>query len=116
MRYPSQIMTSPAARLLSLALLPCTLHLAPAAATVAAESGKADAWAFQPASRPVVPSVPQSPSPIRHPIDAFILARLRDQNLSPSPEADRNTLLRRLTFDLTGLPPTSEEVEAFRAD
>jgi uncharacterized protein DUF1549/uncharacterized protein DUF1553 len=51
-----------------------------------------------------------------NPIDAFILAKLREHNLTPSPEAGRRTLIRRLYFDLTGLPPTPEEVEAFAAD
>ena len=46
---------------------------------------------------------------MRNPIDAFILARLEEQRLRPAPEADRATLLRRLSFDLTGLPPTPEE-------
>jgi len=53
---------------------------------------------------------------IRNPIDAFVLAALRGRRLSPSGEADRSTLLRRLSFDLLGLPPTPEETEAFTAD
>ncbi len=52
----------------------------------------------------------------RTPIDSFILAKLETQKLAPSPEADRRTLIRRLTFDLTGLPPTSQEINAFLAD
>jgi hypothetical protein len=53
---------------------------------------------------------------VRNPIDAFILARLEKDGLAPSPEADRATLLRRLSFDLTGLPPTPEAVDAFLKD
>ena len=53
---------------------------------------------------------------IRTPIDAFVLAKLREKGLHPSPEADRRTLIRRLTYDLHGLPPTPEEVDAFIAD
>ena len=50
------------------------------------------------------------------PLDYFVLARLEQTNLSPSPEADPRTLVRRATFDLTGLPPTPEEVQAFLED
>ncbi len=61
--------------------------------------------------------VPQGDDPwIRTPVDAFILAKLREQKLSPSAAADRRTLIRRLTYDLHGLPPTPEEIDAFIAD
>jgi len=53
---------------------------------------------------------------IRTPIDAFVLAKLREKSLSPSPEVDRRTMIRRVTFDLTGLPPTPEEIELFVHD
>jgi hypothetical protein len=71
-------------------------------------------WAFTAPKRPDVP-VTKSTWP-RNPIDNFVLARLEAENLKPSPEADRTTLLRRLSFDLTGLPPTPEETAAFLAD
>ncbi len=67
-------------------------------------------WAYQPVERPLVPG------PSANPIDAFILARLEKEGLKPSPEADRRTLIRRLSFDLTGIPPTPEEVDAFVRD
>jgi mono/diheme cytochrome c family protein len=70
-------------------------------------------WAFE---RPVRPALPGSPTSSGNPIDAFILSRLQKEALQPSPEADRQTLLRRVTFDLTGLPPTLAEVDAFLAD
>ncbi|HTM50612.1 MAG TPA: DUF1549 and DUF1553 domain-containing protein [Bryobacteraceae bacterium] len=74
-------------------------------------------WAFVPRARPEVPkfSDPAGRAWVRNPVDAFILARLRKENLAPSPEADRATLIRRLSFDLTGLPPTPAEVAAFTA-
>jgi mono/diheme cytochrome c family protein len=71
-------------------------------------------WSLAPL---VKPAVPKSDSPwIRTPVDAFVLEVLKKNSLSPSAEADRRTLIRRLTFDLHGLPPTYEEVEAFVAD
>lgn len=72
-------------------------------------------WSFMPPQRPEPPQV-ANPSWVRNPIDAFVLARLEQEGLSPSPEADRATLIRRLSLDLTGLPPTPEEVDAFESD
>jgi hypothetical protein len=72
-------------------------------------------WAFQPPVRPPLPKV-SDPNWVRTPIDAFILARLDKEGLKPSPEAERITLLRRLHLDLTGLPPTIADVDAFLAD
>ena len=96
-------------------------------------------WAFQPIVRPAVPLVggtgsPSRPGPkgiatagtqagsesqphlIINPIDAFVRAKLAERGIAPSPEADRGTLLRRLSFDLLGLPPTPEQVRAFVSD
>ena len=84
-------------------------------------------WSFQPIRRPAPPAVatsedasadPSAPSHplVRNPIDAFLLQRLQHEGLSFSPPADRRTLIRRATFDLHGLPPTPEEVDAFLAD
>ena len=75
-----------------------------------AEKAKSDHWAFQPLSNPTPPDVKSDW--IRSPIDAFVVARLRQQQLDPSDEADRRTLIRRAHFDLTGLPPSAEEVES----
>ena len=72
-------------------------------------------WSFVPPKRPPLPRV-KTPSWCRNPIDTFILARLEREGLRPSPEADRRTLIRRVTLDLTGLPPTPKEVAAFLAD
>ncbi|OAI54603.1 hypothetical protein AYO44_03415 [Planctomycetaceae bacterium SCGC AG-212-F19] len=72
-------------------------------------------WSFIPPKRSAKPQVTQS-SWVRNPIDAFILARLEALGLSPSPEAERATLVRRVTLDLTGLPPTPEEVTAALSD
>ncbi len=78
-------------------------------------TNKADWWSFKPASRPSVPTVGDSKWP-RNELDHFILSKLREHKLSPSSEADRRTLIRRVTFNLIGLPPTPEEVTAFLAD
>ena len=72
-------------------------------------------WAWLAPKRPVVPEL-QDKSWARSPIDSFVLARLERANLKPSPEADKATLLRRVTFDLTGLPPTRSELDSFLAD
>jgi len=76
---------------------------------------KTDHWAFKPVQRPPVPAVHDTSWP-KHDVDRFILARLEAEGLQPSPEADRRAWLRRATFDLTGLPPTPDEVEQFVAD
>ena len=72
-------------------------------------------WAFQPVKAPPLPAVRESAWP-RTSIDRFILAKLEERGLKPSAPADRRTLLRRVTFDLIGLPPTPEEIAAFEAD
>jgi mono/diheme cytochrome c family protein len=72
-------------------------------------------WAFIPPQRPLLPPVKDT-NWVKNPIDRFILAKLEKEGLTPSPEADRTTLLRRLSLDLTGLPPSVEEVDAFVRD
>jgi cytochrome c553 len=72
-------------------------------------------WAFEPPVRPEPPAVRDESWP-RNAIDRFILARLEEEGLAPSPEADRHTLIRRLSLDLHGLPPAPEAVERFAAD
>ncbi len=72
-------------------------------------------WAFVPPIRPV-PPVLKGAAGIRNPIDPFVLAPLERAGIRPSPEADRATLIRRVSLDLTGLPPTSAEVDAFFED
>lgn len=73
-------------------------------------------WSYARLMRPEVPRVELPGWPIRNPIDAFIAYRWQQEGLRPSPEADRVTLIRRLSFDLRGLPPSVEEVRAFVAD
>ncbi len=73
-------------------------------------------WAFIPPVRPPLPALPSSGPPPANPIDAFILARVEKEDLQPSREADRMTLVRRLNLDLIGLPPTPEEADAFVHD
>ncbi len=72
-------------------------------------------WSFVPPKRPDLPAVKER-AWIKNPIDAFILSALEDVGLHPAAEADKVTLIRRITFDLHGLPPTAEEVDAFLAD
>jgi hypothetical protein len=74
-----------------------------------------DHWSFQPVVRPEVPQVKHD-GWVQNPIDAFILARLEQEGVQPSPEADRVTLIRRLSLDLRGLPPTVAEIESFVGD
>lgn len=109
--------TFPSVKLLSLIL--------GVAAGLAVQPGRCDAepadkldfWSLKPIQRPAPPKI-EGPSAkwIRTPVDGFILATLREKGLAPSPEADRRTLIRRLYYDLIGLPPAPEEVEAFAVD
>jgi hypothetical protein len=80
-------------------------------------TGRRDWWSLRPLTRPSLPPVAAAMAGwARTPIDHFILARLQEKGLRPSQEADRRTLIRRLTFDLTGLPPTPEQVADFLND
>jgi hypothetical protein len=73
-------------------------------------------WAFEKPARPALPTVSANNGWIKTPIDTFILARMQKEGLQPSPEADKETLIRRVTLDLTGLLPTPAEVKAFKND
>ena len=84
------------------------------AAASSPTAGTANHWALAPISAPVPPAAPGTWA--RNEVDRFIAAALAADGLAPSPEASRRTLLRRLSFDLTGLPPTPEAVAAFEAD
>src|SRR4051794_33840508 len=104
---------------LALALIVCLPWRAESASAPAADRSPGQdprtPRLFQPPRRPPVPAV-RDAAWVRNPIDAFILARLEAKSLVPSSPADRLRLLRRVTFDLTGLPPTVEEQEAFLRD
>ena len=78
--------------------------------------GPSTHWAWQSLRRPKVPLIQNPKSKIQNPIDAFIRARLATAHLNLSPEADRRTLIRRLSFDLIGLPPSPEQVQQFAND
>jgi hypothetical protein len=73
-------------------------------------------WSFIPPERPELPKQLKDPKWVRNPIDAFVLQRLEHEGLKPLPEADRSTLIRRVSLDLTGLPPTPAEIDTFLAD
>jgi mono/diheme cytochrome c family protein len=73
-------------------------------------------WAFQPARRPAIPTIHGAQVQVRNDIDRFLLAKLQENGLAFSPPADKRTLIRRLSFDLTGLPPTPGEIDAFLKD
>ena len=88
----------------------------PAEAAPTATADPKKHWAFRPVVSPPVPAIANQKSQIVNEVDAFVLAKLSDKGLSPAPRADRRTLIRRAYFDLTGLPPTAAEVEAFAKD
>jgi hypothetical protein len=98
-------------------LMPCGQAGAPEPRESPTKAKDSTWWSLKPVRRSTVPTLPDEAEKwVRTPIDAFILAKLREKGLEPSPEADRRILIRRLTFDLHGLPPTPDEVEAFVAD
>ena len=78
--------------------------------------GGRDWWSFQPVVRPQVPDIGRSTDHVANPVDAFILDALQRTHMEPAPRADRRTLIRRLYFDVLGIPPTSEQIEAFVDD
>jgi len=88
---------------------------APYQGTLAKGADADDWWSLKPLVRPAVPSVRRTAWG-RNPVDQFVLAKLEERGLAPSPAADRRTLLRRVMFDLVGLPPTPAETTEFLAD
>ena len=97
-------------------VIPALLALVCVACTARAGAVSApNLWSLKPVVKPQVPTA-SNPSWVRNPVDAFILAKLDAQMLTPAPEATKDVLIRRVTYDLTGLPPTPEEIRAFRAD
>src|SRR5436309_280821 len=106
----------PPRRLCALALLPLLAPPAPAAAPGGFDLGRRrQHWSFQPIKVASPPEVRRKDWP-RTPVDRFLLAALETKGMEPAPPADRRTLLRRVTYDLTGLPPTPAEVHAFLKD
>jgi Protein of unknown function (DUF1553)/Protein of unknown function (DUF1549)/Planctomycete cytochrome C len=86
-------------------------------ATAALSAKSRDWWSLRPLQDASVPYVdPAMSGWVHNPIDAFILAKLKEKNLQPAPEADRRTLIRRLSFDLLGLPPATDEVARYLQD
>jgi mono/diheme cytochrome c family protein len=85
------------------------------AAQIASDEKRKKHWAFQPVRKPELPAVTQKEW-VKSPVDPFVLAKLQANGMTPSKPADRRTLIRRAAFDLTGLPPSVDEVEAFVND
>src|SRR6266436_6846681 len=110
--------SSLAALVLSAWMVHCLFNIAPVAAADKGDVYTAEErshWSLQPRSQPSVPAFdePQDALWLSNPIDAFILARLKQAELRPSQPANRQTLVRRLHFNLLGLPPTPEEITSF---
>ena len=101
--------------LITIAMLAAAAFIRAAVETSDAEKEARAHWAFQPVKRPPEPAV-QHPVWIKTPVDSFVLAKLEAKGMKPSAAAGKETLLRRVTFDLIGLPPTTDELRAFLAD
>jgi len=97
------------------AALSCLAEQEKPKSKLASHEAETTHWAFKPPIRPPLPRI-RNAAWIRNPIDAFVAAEQEKQHMSPSPEADRRVLIRRLTLDLLGLPPTREEIEQFVND
>ena len=108
------LLHAPAVIIALFSLLPCSRAAEKAPAARVHRVGQ-DWWSLQPVKRPAVPQTKHGPL-AKNPIDHFVFAELQKQGLQPSPPAGRVTLLRRVSIDLTGLPPTPEEVSAFLND
>src|SRR5262245_56033033 len=100
-------------RLLSVQILLNAAATATATAAAPAPAPDSDWWSLKPLVRPPVPHLEASSTAGANPIDTFVMAKLAERGLGLSPEADRRTLIRRIYFDLIGLPPAPAEVEAF---
>jgi hypothetical protein len=87
----------------------------PKTPTTVSAAPKSSQWAFQPVRNPKPPAV-RNEGWVKNPVDSFVLARLEAEHLAPSPEASKETLIRRLSLDLTGLPPSPQQVAAFVSD
>src|SRR5262245_5080740 len=96
----------------SAALLACAVFGTRVTWSDTLASNPSGSWSLLPIKRPVLPAVKDNRWS-QNAIDHFVLARLEQAGLKPSPEADRATLIRRLSFDLTGLPPTPRDLDAF---
>ena len=106
----------PAGSILLVLAFACAFSRAAAPVQAASGTAKAKLWSVQPLVQPQVPPPSGGMPTLRNPIDAFIAAELAKRGLTGAPEADPATMVRRLTFDLTGLPPTPAEVESFITD
>jgi len=100
-----------------LVLAVASLLLAPRDLRSGEKPAKVDDWAFRPIKNPLVPTPPaEFKTWVRNPVDAFVLEKLLANGLKPSPEADRRVLARRVSIDLTGLPPRPDELDAYLKD
>ena len=99
-------------------LFAVSLYAATIPATEKYSAAERNHWSFRPRSTPEVPKFrsPEDRSWATSPIDAFILSRLKNEGLSHAAKADRQTLIRRVYLDVTGLPPTPEQISAFVKD
>jgi hypothetical protein len=97
-------------------LVPLTVSGDPTHASTVAVGATTNWWSLEPLQRPPIPPNSEASAHARNPIDAFVAAKLAEKGLRPAPEADRRTLIRRLYFDLVGLPPQPEEIESFVSD